>query len=134
MKRFALACALCSFALCATAQTYDLEDTSWMMQLEAGSECEVAPQLEFTDTKVTGDLGCNRFMGTYTLKGDQIKFDNGAVTKRLCHQELMKLEDKMLYAINNASRISMTKKTLTFYDKHGKKLLTLVPEVAGACK
>ena len=73
-----------------------LTDTSWMMQLPKGSQCEVPPMIEFADGKATGDLGCNRFTGNVVIDGEKIRFDQVAVTMKMCAPEYMALEGEML--------------------------------------
>ena len=51
----------------------------------------------------------------------------------MCGPEFMKLEDQMLTILRDARTVEMTEKELTFFDADGKKIQTLVPEVAGAC-
>ena len=110
-----------------------LTDTSWMMQLPKGSQCEVPPMIEFSDGQATGDLGCNRFTGNVVIDGEKIRFDQVAVTMKMCAPEYMALEGEMLNLLNKASSAKQTKDALTFFDADGKAIITLIPEVAGSC-
>ena len=113
--------------------TLKLTDTSWMMKLPKGSQCEVPPMIEFADGRATGDLGCNRFSGNVVIDGNQIRFDQVAVTMKMCAPEYMALESEMLNLINNTRSAKQTKDALTFFDADGKEIMTLIPEVAGSC-
>ncbi len=110
-----------------------LNDTSWMMKLPKNSQCEVPPMMEFSSGRASGDLGCNRFDGAVKIDGSRIEFDQVAVTMKMCAPQYMALESQMLNVINNARSARQTKDALTFFDADGKELLTMVPEVAGAC-
>lgn len=110
-----------------------LNNTSWMMKLPKNSQCEVPPMIEFFDGRASGDLGCNRFDGIVKIDGSRIEFDQVAVTMKMCAPQYMALESQMLNVINNTRSAKQTRDALTFFDADGKELLTLVPEVAGAC-
>lgn len=111
-----------------------LEGTSWMIQLPADSECAVTPMLEFgPNNTVSGDLGCNRASGSFQFDGTNIYFDKVGVTRRMCGQKYMALEEKMLGMMSGARSVKLTEKGLTFLDADGKELMTMVPELAGAC-
>ncbi len=115
------------------SSSLQLNNTSWMMKLPKNSQCEVPPMIEFSDDRASGDLGCNRFDGVVKISGNHLEFDQVAVTMKMCAPQYMTLENQMLNMINNARSAKQTKDTLTFFDADGKELLTLVPEVAGAC-
>lgn len=117
----------------ASAETLHLANTSWMLPLPKGSQCEVPPMIEFSDTQASGDLGCNRFTGSVKIDGNRIAFDQVAVTMKMCAPQYMALESQMLNMLNHARSATQTKDSLTFFDEDGQKLLQLVPEVAGAC-
>lgn len=111
-----------------------LEGTSWMMQVPADSECAVTPMLEFgPNNTVTGDLGCNRASGSFEFDGTNILFDKVATTRKMCGKKYMALEEQMLNMMSGARSVKLTEKGLTFLDADGKELMTMVPEMAGAC-
>lgn len=118
----------------ASAEPVVLAGTSWMLPIPKDSDCATNPLIEFTADKMSGDLGCNRAFGGYKLEGNQLTFEAVGVTRRMCAPSYMKLEDTMLNAINNVKTVAKTAEGLTFFDADGKKLVTLVPEVAGACE
>ena len=125
IKALALAAALsaavagCSSTTTTKAEPVVLENTNWMLPLPEKSECDTPPVRAF--------LSGNR------LDGHNILFDKVATTRRMCGPEFMKLEDQMLTILRDARTVEMTEKELTFFDADGKKIQTLVPEVAGAC-
>ena len=111
-----------------------LEGTSWMMHVPAEAECAVTPMLEFgPNNTVTGDLGCNRASGSFEFDGTNILFDKVATTRKMCGKKYMALEEQMLNMMSGARSVKLTEKGLTFLDADGKELMTMVPEMAGAC-
>jgi len=105
-----------------------------MMRLPAKSHCDVAPMLEFSGGKVTGDLGCNRLKADYTLEGTRLSFHNVILTRRLCSQEVMQHEVAMRRVIERTHHIQSVGKDLRFLTQDGEEILTLTPETLGACR
>ena len=117
----------------ASTSELNLNNTSWMLPLPKGSTCEVPPMIEFSDGRASGDLGCNRFDGTVKIDGEKLQFEQVAVTMKMCAPQYMALETQMLKVLNDARSARRTNTSLTFFDKAGNEILTMVPEVAGAC-
>lgn len=111
-----------------------IKDTSWALPQDSKDGCDAAPYIEFSATKVTGDMGCNSFSGEYTLKGNKITFKNTAATLRMCDPKTMQIEAKMQKLLTDARRVRGNEKELTFLDAKGNVILTLVPETMGTCK
>lgn len=112
----------------------ELKDTSWALPQDPKDGCDAAPYIEFSATKVTGDMGCNSFSAEYTLKGNTLTFKNPAATLRMCDAKTMQVESKMQKIFTDTRRVRGNEKELTFLDAKGKVILTLVPETMGACK
>ncbi len=112
-----------------------LEATSWMLVIPKGSSCEVPPMMEFEDGQVSGDLGCNHFSAAYTLAPDGA-FSVTGIKKgtRSCSKDFMLLEERMLGILSKAASVRQQKGQLTFLDKSGQVIETLIPEKAGACE
>lgn len=126
--------AACSGAQNQTEPTPEIRNTSWMMEIPKGADCDAAPYIEFTDKKVSGDMGCNSFNAEYTLKASALRFKNVAATLRLCAPDSMALEETMQRVLNETHRIKLADNRLTFFDGAGKPIATLVPEAMGACR
>ena len=141
LQAAALVCCAGALTACSTtnvdktnAKPVVLEGTSWMMQVPPEADCSVTPMLEFLpNNMVTGDLGCNRAHGSFQFDGTNILFDKVATTRKMCAPKYMALEDQMLKMMSGARTVKMTEKGLTFYDAQGQELMTMVPEMAGAC-
>lgn len=136
----AAAASLAALSGCSTATTAAkapaepvVLDGAWMMVLPKGSDCEVSPTIEFNGTKMTGDLGCNRAMGNVQFDGHNIDFSTVASTRKLCAPAYMKVESQMTAWMAAARTVTKTKEGLNFFDADGKKVVTLVPELAGSC-
>lgn len=53
--------------------------------------------ISFSQKDYNGFAGCNRFFGSFSVKGDKIVFaDNGGATRMLCPPEVMRFEDALL--------------------------------------
>ncbi len=112
----------------------ELKDTSWALPQDTKDGCDAAPYIEFSETKVSGDMGCNSFSGEYTLKGNKLIFKNTAATLRMCDPKTMDVEAKMQKILADTRRVRGNEKELTFLDAKGNVIATLVPETMGACK
>ena len=58
------------------------------------------------DGAAAGAGGCNRYFGTWTLKGDKLTFGKMGSTMMACAPALMEQEGKYLKALENASGYS----------------------------
>lgn len=53
--------------------------------------------ITFTQSSYNGFAGCNRFFGSFSVKGDKISFaDNGGATRMMCPPEVMRFENALL--------------------------------------
>jgi heat shock protein HslJ len=74
--------------------------------------------ISFDDSKngVTGNAGCNRFFGSYTVRGSSIKFSNIGTTKMFCSKPgVMKDEAAFTRALAAATRYSISRGKLRIY-------------------
>jgi putative lipoprotein len=77
--------------------------------------------------RVSGFGGCNRFTGSYTLQGDQLKFGQLAGTMMAC-VEGMDQEQAFYKALGSASAWRITEQQLELLDASGKSLATFSSE------
>ena len=56
------------------------------------------------DGKVSGNSGCNRFMGSYTLSGEGLSFSDMAVTRMACPSPQMATEQRFLDLLKKITR------------------------------
>jgi heat shock protein HslJ len=69
-------------------------------------------QLEVPGRKVTGNTGCNRMFGSFTVDGSEFHFGNMGSTKMVCPGY-----DETIYmnALGRVNRFSLNNDQLTFY-------------------
>ncbi len=80
--------------------------------------------------RVTGSDGCNRFTGSYTVRGDRLKFSPLAGTKRACLDEAVrKLERRFHRALPQVNRFAVRGNQLLLYNGD-RLLLTLIAQTA----
>ncbi|OTG64693.1 META domain-containing protein [Acinetobacter silvestris] len=83
-----------------------------------------APSIQFNsnEMRVNGTDGCNRLMGTYVVKGNQINFSPMAGTKMMC-METMELSSKYNEALSQVAGYQVYGQTLKLLDRHGNVVL-----------
>ena len=77
--------------------------------------------------QVSGFSGCNRFLGSYTLKKNALYFNNLKSTKMLCQNEANTIENKLIKIFRKANIILFTTDGFSLYHKK-KLLLTAIKE------
>lgn len=78
------------------------------------------PVLVFKGDKVSGQAGCNRFMGTYHISANQIAFSPLATTRMACEEAVMQQENTFLKALSGQT-LTLERKadSLTFTNADG---------------
>ena len=90
---------------CATTASppLDLAGTSWQLASADGGMLAKSEArnvtAEFTADKVSGNGGCNRYNGTYTLAGDVLTVGPVAATKRGCMGNAGDIESEWFAAL-----------------------------------
>ncbi len=106
-------------------------DIDWLAETIGGRETahNVASTIRFEgDGRVTGDAGCNRFGGSFTLEGDLLEIGPLAATKRMCPEEYMDQEDRFLTLLGNPLRAELTRDGyLLLYPEEGGEPTRLAP-------
>ena len=106
----------------------DLAGSQWRpsfisaSELPAGTTMQVAFQ---PDGKITGNGGCNRFFGGYTISGDRIKIGPLASTRKGC-PGLLRAETALFATLQAAASFAQTEATLTLFDAAGAELAQFV--------
>ena len=67
-----------------------------------------SPTLLLEEGTASGDAGCNRFTGEYTLDGESIEFGPFAVTLMACEPEIDEFERAYLGALGTADAIEVS--------------------------
>jgi heat shock protein HslJ len=126
-KFFVLAFTLCAVALPATAHAASPSPRgSWLAEDINGGG--VIDRLQTTLTigtegKVTGTGGCNRYMGTATVKGDAIAFGPMAGTRMACPPAAMDQENKFHAALETVRSWHIAQGLLFLHDGNGNVVL-----------
>jgi heat shock protein HslJ len=93
------------------ATSHEILDIDWLVQSIAGHEAAegvVSTVRLGSDGRVTGDAGCNRFGGSYTIEGERLEVGPLAATKRMCPDEIMTQEDRFLELLGTPLRFELT--------------------------
>ncbi|GGW53325.1 heat shock protein HslJ [Winogradskyella epiphytica] len=90
----------------ATSDDISIEDTKWVITTLEGadmtnkevSEQEIYFTLDSESKRISGNAGCNTFMGTYTLEeGNRISFSELGLTRMMCPD--MKIEESQILSV-----------------------------------
>jgi len=125
--RVALAGLLALAAAATAAQAPNpLEGSSWKAVELAGVRVPSAgdkrePFITFKGGRVTGSDGCNRFTGSYELKGESLTFGEIAGTRMAC-PDTAETERRFQGALKGTSRWRLAGGRLEFYGATGKPL------------
>jgi len=63
-------------------------------------------RFDVTEMKVSGQAGCNSFMGPFVETGHVVQIGPLATTRKMCAPALMDLEGKLLSALQAATSVS----------------------------
>lgn len=95
-----------------------LEGTSWrlMFLTEAKKPQQAVPEdviitLEFSNGKISGNGGCNRYSGSYSAQSAALQMSNVTSTKMAC--SALAWEDKYFQLIPKSQSYTVTDNTLT---------------------
>lgn len=72
---------------------------------------------DFANGRVSGSGGCNRYNGSYTTKGNQIKIGPLASTFKACEESIMQQESRFLKALQAAERYEVKNDGLQLFYK-----------------
>lgn len=80
---------------------------------------------DFANGRLSGSGGCNRYNGSYTTKGKQIKIGPLASTFKACEESVMQQETNFLKAMQGATRYEVNNDGLQIYyrNKDGEGVL-----------
>ncbi len=127
---YALALAACTMALSCGSQSVSLSG-DWIFDTVDGekvSAVEKTPFLSFDEAekRVHGCLGVNVVNGSYTFKGDSLKFSPMASTMMAGLPQDMELEGKLGAALVKVATVEFDGNSMSLKDAAGELVLTLV--------
>lgn len=97
-----------------------ISDNSWKLIMLNGvsqdyGDASIA--FDFTEHRISGSTGCNRYFGGFKLESDFISFNQMGVTRMACDAETNKIENAFLKAISDKNlRFKVADQTLNLYD------------------
>ena len=107
--------------LLAAAALTALAGTEW------GPEAAGKPEqyIQFKESDVAGQGGCNRFGGRYTFDGNALKIGPLVSTRMACEPQVMDAEQAWFRLLESASAAEATLTKLVLKDKTGAVIATL---------
>lgn len=78
---------------------------------------------DYTQKKVSGFSGCNRFFGSYILNENSLKFDALGTTKKLCSEDKNEIERKLLKVFDKADSVLFVENGFSLFCKKRSLLL-----------
>ena len=121
-------------AVTADAPTDKLSNSHWELArytLEGRSvrlSGRERPTLHFAPEKVSGDSGCNRFAGSYTVREQSLRVERISTTLMACPEAQNSLETAYLRLLRGAQRfgISNDRLTLTVFAAEGRLIFSRI--------
>ncbi|MDO5736888.1 MAG: META domain-containing protein [Propionibacteriaceae bacterium] len=104
----------------------ELSGTAWVLESMGGASKDEATTMtvQFTaEGSISGSGGCNRFMGTFTMTGDDLSIEPQGTTMMACEPAVMELETSFLEALQGAKSYAVDGEKLTLSDASEKELL-----------
>jgi heat shock protein HslJ len=91
-----------------------LAGTSWNVGDLAGKGLppDVAVTMRFHEGRVGGSAGCNSYFASYAVKGDSLRFGPAGLTKMMCPEPQMAVEDAFVAALATVKTFRLTAGTL----------------------
>ena len=112
-------------SLPANTQERSLAGSEWRVESITGKQSvgETEMFIQFRDNgELSGNGGCNRFHGSYTITENNIKFGRVAATRMACPEPVMNLETIFFDALEAATSFEVTEYQMTLSDKSGSLL------------
>ncbi len=94
---------------CGNAQNVDISGTWYLQTLSNNgrqinvSASESGAFVSFENGKVSGNAGCNQFFASYTSSGNAIQFSKAGMTRMMCANESMAVEDSLIKVLNDGT-------------------------------
>ncbi len=112
-----------------TGQAAQFLDTEWELDGLNGQDAlnGVLVSMKFgEDGKLTGNGGCNRFMGSWDHTGSrELSLSAGGSTMMACDETIMKQEQAFFQALEQTARYKLDRDELDLYDANGRELAEL---------
>jgi heat shock protein HslJ len=106
---------------------HGLEETDWQLHQYLGASGELTPVLpdvtvdaRFSNGKISGNAGCNRFTVAYEIKGMRITIGHAMTTRKHCSEPagIMEQEQRYLQALARAHVYNLKPDRLDLHDEN----------------
>ncbi len=81
-------------------------------------DLEIPLSISFNETKqsISGFSGCNRFFGSYKIKGNTISLSQIGMTKMMCKVSVNQIEQRFINALNSVNKFQITDTGLALHN------------------
>ena len=113
-----------------TVEPVDLAGTAWIAESIEGSpiSSDVQSTVAFEDGgRISGNTGCNSFLGTYQISDDRMVIGPLAVTKKLCPPSADEQERLFVGALTSVQRIELEDDLLLLFSDSERAATRLAP-------
>ena len=111
------------YVMCSNNGNIPIE-TNWEVEYICSDNKEMAPPADHQatlaflgDSKISGTTGCNRFFGEFSVKGENLNFDNVGSTRMMCPD--MAFETAFIDAVAKTCTFTINGDHLTLKDNSG---------------
>lgn len=104
-----------------TWELINLFDTNKNTQLEIPTQTKIT--LLMSESKVSGNSGCNNYMGSYVLNGNEISFSQMGSTMMFCGEEIGEIEGVYLSNLQIVKTFTSDENNLIFYNEKNQEIL-----------
>ena len=111
------------FVMCSNNGNIPIE-SNWEVEYICSDNKEMSPPADHQatlaflgDSKISGTTGCNRFFGEFSVKGENLNFDNVGSTRMMCPD--MAFETAFIDAIAKTCSYTIKGENMTLMDNSG---------------
>jgi len=97
--------------------TSKISGTYIVKELNDKKDLAVNPTMVFTDNSVSGNSGCNRYGGKFTITGNKIKFGDLMGTKMYC-EKFMHIEREFSNTMSKVNHFNIDGNRLLLFDEN----------------
>lgn len=98
-----------------------LRDPNNNTQLEIPTQTKIT--LLMSESKASGNSGCNNYMGSYVLDGNEISFSQMGSTMMFCGEEIGEIEGLYLSNLQIVKKFTSDENNLIFYNEENQEIL-----------
>jgi heat shock protein HslJ len=89
-----------------------------------------AASLRFSiDGTLSGNASCNDLSSVYTIDGNNLRLNEGTITRKMCLEDLMEQESSMLAAMREVRTVRIEKSMLYLEGEGGELIYNAAPSI-----